>query len=220
MIQGAIFDFDGTLFDSMFIWDTIGNDYLHSIGYEPKEDLSEVFKSMSLVQAACWYQKEYGVTLSVKEIMDGVNHMIEHYYRNVIQPKEGVPAFLQKLSDKGIRMIIATATDRTLIEAALKKYGLAHYFADILTCTAVGSGKDEPEIYRQAAKKLGTAKKDTLVFEDALYAVQTAAKDGFPVAAVWDASEKETDKVKKLAAYYLPDYLDFDTFWKQTSLQK
>ncbi len=71
MLKGAIFDFDGTLFDSMFIWDTIGEAYLRSIGYEPKENLNEVFKTFSLYQAACYYQSEYGVTWSMDEIMTG-----------------------------------------------------------------------------------------------------------------------------------------------------
>ena len=80
MIKGAIFDLDGTILDSMFIWDTIGEDYLRTIGYEPKEKLNETFKNLSLQQAACYYISEYGVTLTVNEIVDGVNKMIEKYY--------------------------------------------------------------------------------------------------------------------------------------------
>ena len=82
MIAGAVFDVDGTLLDSMSIWDTVGADYLRSIGFEPKENLNEVFKNMSLDQAARYYQTEYGVTLSVEEITEGVNALLEDFYRD------------------------------------------------------------------------------------------------------------------------------------------
>ena len=80
-ISGAIFDVDGTLLDSMSIWDTIGADYLRSIGYIPRENLNEIFKNMSLLQAAEYYRNEYGVTLRVEEIMSGVNAMLEQFYQ-------------------------------------------------------------------------------------------------------------------------------------------
>ena len=102
MIKGAIFDLDGTLFDSMFIWDTIGEIYLRSIGYEPKENLNETFKTMSLYNAACYYKSEYGVTLSVDEIMDGVNRMVEKYYINEVQLKPGVYDFVKHLHNIGV----------------------------------------------------------------------------------------------------------------------
>ena len=110
-MRGAIFDVDGTLLDSMSIWDTIGESYLRSIGYEPRENLNEVFKNMSLHQAACYYQSEYGATLSIGEIMDGVNAMLERFYRYEAPLKPGVKELLSILRQKGVRMCIATATD-------------------------------------------------------------------------------------------------------------
>ena len=116
MIKSAIFDVDGTLLDSMFIWDTLGETYLRSIGYTPKENLNETFKNMSLYQAACYYISEYGVTLSVEEIMDGVNLMIRDFYLNDVKLKPYAADFLQRLNSKGIRMCIATATDKIIVE--------------------------------------------------------------------------------------------------------
>ena len=122
MIKSAIFDVDGTLLDSMFIWDTLGETYLRSIGYTPKENLNETFKNMSLYQAACYYISEYGVTLSVEEIMDGVNLMIRDFYLNDVKLKPYAADFLQRLNSKGLRMCIATATDKIMVEAVLEKY--------------------------------------------------------------------------------------------------
>ena len=202
-IRGAIFDVDGTLLDSMFIWDTIGETYLRSIGYQPKENLNETFKNMSLHQAARYYQTEYGVTQSIDEIMDGVNAMLERYYRFEVPLKPGVAELLERLRQDGVRLCIATATDRHLVEAGLDRCGVLSCFGEIFTCNEVGHGKDEPDIFEAALRFLGTEKSETVVFEDSLYAIRTAKETGFPVAAVYDSHEKEQDKVRLLADIYL-----------------
>ena len=214
MIKGAIFDLDGTLFDSMFIWDTIGEIYLRSIGYEPKENLNETFKTMSLYNAACYYQSEYGVTLSVDEIMDGVNKMVEKYYMHEVLLKKGVAEFLEKLHTMGVKMCIATATDKYLVEAALERCNVDKYFSEIFTCTSVGASKDEPVIYREALNHLGTEKKDTYIFEDAIYAVKTAKKDGFITVGIYDSHEECSEEVKKLCDCFIDDYTNVEYFWK------
>lgn len=205
-IQGAVFDVDGTLLDSMSVWDTAGEKYLRSIGYEPRENLNEVFKNMSLLQAARYYRTEYGVTLGEDEIVDGVNAMLEQYYRFETPLKAGVRELLALLRKKGVRMCIATATDRYLVEAALDRCGVLSCFGQIFTCGEVGHGKDEPHIFEEALRFLGTERERTVVFDDALYAVRTAKVAGFLVAAVCDSHEKEQESIRALADLYLEDF--------------
>ena len=204
-IRGAIFDVDGTLLDSMFIWDTIGETYLRSIGYQPKENLNETFKNMSLRQAARYYQTEYGVTLSIDQIMDGVNAMLERYYRFEVPLKPGAAELLERLRQNGVKLCIATATDRHLVEAALDRCGVLSCFGEIFTCNEVGHGKDEPDIFEEALRFLGTRREETLVFDDALYAVRTAKEAGFPVAAVYDSHERSQAEVRARSDLYLED---------------
>ena len=213
-IRGAIFDVDGTLLDSMFIWDTIGETYLRSIGYQPKENLNETFKNMSLRQAARYYQTEYGVTLSIDQIMDGVNAMLERYYRFEVPLKPGVAELLERLRQSGVKLCIATATDRHLVEAALDRCGVLSCFGEIFTCNEVGHGKDEPDIFEEALRFLGTEKAETVVFDDALYAVRTAKEAGFPVAAVYDSHEKAQDQIRMLADVYLEELTQLDKIRK------
>lgn len=217
MIKGAIFDLDGTILDSMFIWDTIGEDYLRSIGYEPKEKLNETFKNLSLRQAACYYKSEYGVTLTVDEIVDGVNKMIEKYYTCEVKLKSGVKELLEKFEDNRVKMCIATATDIHLVKAALKRLDIDGYFSEIFTCSSVGYGKDEPVIYRKALEFLGTDKSKTVVFEDAAYAVKTAKKDGFITVGVFDIYEKNQSEIKNLADFYITDYQKIEDICKFVS---
>ena len=205
-IRGAIFDVDGTLLDSMFIWDTIGETYLRSIGYEPREKLNEVFKNMSLFQAARYYRTEYGVTLSIDEIMNGVNAMLERYYRFEVSLKPGVAELLAQLQASGVKLCIATATDRYLVEAALERCGVLSCFGAIFTCNEVGHGKDEPDIFEEALRFLGTEKAETVVFDDALYAVRTAKEAGFPVVVIYDSHEKNQEGLRALADFYIEDF--------------
>lgn len=213
-IKGAIFDLDGTLIDSMFIWDTIGEEYLISRGICPEKGLNEKFKNMSIVQAAEYYQTAYGIAESVEEITAGVNGMIDHLYAQVVTVKEGVLQLLEKYRSLGVKMCIATATDRYMVEATLKNNGIAEYFSHIFTCTEVGFGKDSPIIYEKALRALGTKKSETLVWEDALYAIQTAKSAGFIVAGIYDSSsEKQQEKIKELSDFYITSFHDRSVFY-------
>lgn len=208
MIKGAIFDLDGTLLDSLDIWETVAQDYLRELGYEPREDINEMFKAFSLYQAACYYRETYGIRLSVEELMAGINRRVEDFYFHTVPAKPGIQEFLEKISGKNVRMCVATATDRYQAEAALKRCGIAGYFSEIFTCTEVGSGKDEPLIYRAALAHLGTAKEETAVFEDALHAIKTAKQDGFPTVGIYDRHHREQDEIQRLADAYVKDFSD------------
>ena len=89
-IKGAIFDFDGTLFDSMFIWDTAGETYLASIGVAPRPDVNEAVCALSLSQTASYFKSEYALEMTTAEIEDGINKMVRHFYYDLVQPKPGV----------------------------------------------------------------------------------------------------------------------------------
>ena len=206
MIKGAIFDFDGTLVDSMFIWDTFGEDYLRTLGKEPKENLTETFKTFTLEQAAEYYREHYGVSLSVGEIVDGVNEMVSEIYRTKVALKKGVLEFLRDLRSKGVKMCVATVTDRPIVEDVLVSLGIRDFFVEILTCAELGCNKETPHIYRAALEVLGTKKDETVVFEDALHALITAKKDGFKVAAVYDRHERHQTQMKENGDYYITDY--------------
>lgn len=217
MIQGVIFDFDGTLFDSMFIWDTAGEVYLRSIGKDPEADLQKVLKPMSLLQSAQYIREKYQIPLSVKDIMDGVNRTVEGFYFHTVEPKPGVIDFLEELHRRNIKMCIATATDRYQVKAALQRCKMQHFFSEIFTCTEVGSGKDRPDIFRKAMEHLQTDRSNTAVVEDAYHAAHAAKQDGFLIVGVYDPHESRQQELLRLADIFLPDYLHLNNFWKFAS---
>ena len=214
MLKGAIFDFDGTLFDSMFIWDTAGEVYLRSIGIEPREDLQKVLKPMSLLQSATYIREKYVIPLTIEEIMDGVNRTVEGFYFHTVQPKEGVITFLEQMKVQEIKMCVATATDRYQVEAALKRCGMESFFSEIFTCTDVGHGKDEPIIFQKAMDCLGTTKANTVVFEDAYHAAKTAKADGFITVAVYDSHETKQAELHSVSDCFIESFTQTEHFWK------
>ena len=200
-LKCVIFDFDGTLFDSMYLWDTVAESYVRSRGKEPKPTVREEVRALSLLQAA-------------EHLKNGI---IEHFYRDEVQPKPDVVPFLKELRAKGVDICIATATDRYLIEAALRRCGIEALFDAIFTCSEVGHGKDEPVIFRRAMEHFGAQRGSTVVFEDAIHAIETAKKDGFTVAAVFDESEKRQDEVRALADCYITSFEQLEQFWAMTA---
>ena len=213
-LKCAIFDFDGTLFDSMYIWDMIGEVYLRSIGKEPKPSIREDIRALSLYQSSCYFKEEYAIDLSVEEIMAGINKTVENFYLHEVQPKVGVVTFLNQMKQQGIATCIATASEYDQIEAALQRCQMEHLFDAIFTCTEVGHGKDEPVIFRKAMEYFDAERNNTLIFEDALHAVKTAKKDGFKVAAVFDKSEKRQAEIQQLCDCYITEFEHAEEFWQ------
>ena len=164
--------------------------------------------TLTLEEAAEYYRELYGVTLSVKEIVDGINAMVEQTYRTKVTLKPGIAEYLAWLKENGVRMCVATVTDRYLVEETLDRLGVRHYFSEIFTCAEVGFGKDKPVIYQKALEHLETEKRDTYVFEDMLFALNTAKTDGFPTVGVYDRHEVHQDELKELSDYYVLDFTD------------
>jgi len=205
--RGAIFDVDGTLLDSMHLWTDFGANYLRSRGVEPKPGLKDILRPMTMQQSAEHFQTEYGMTDTVEELAAGVNAMLERQYGYEVQPKPGIVELLQLLRQQGVRMAIATATDRPLVEAALRRCGMWEYFDAVFTCTEVGAGKTKPDIYLRSAEALGTAVSETAVFEDAVHAIHTAKTAGFPVVAIYDDSMAPwQEEIRRDADIYVTDW--------------
>ena len=174
---------------------------------EANNGMNEVIVVSPLLEE--YIRECYQIPLTVEEIMDGVNRTVEDFYFHTVQPKKGVVAFLEQMKKQGVKMCIATATDRYQVEAALKRCGMESFFSEIFTCTELGHGKDEPHIFRQGLELLGTDRENTLVFEDSCYAVLTAVKDGFRVIGIHDSQEKRQEEIKAGAEKYIKDFSEF-----------
>ena len=194
---------DGTLFDSMWMWRQVEAEYLKRFEEKPHRDLTDVIRFLNVQDVTEFIRVEYGTAKTVEEVTNEINSMMEDFYFREVLLKPGVFPVLDMFRSRGINMCVATATDRYLVEAALKKTGIIEYFERIFTCGEEKTNKKSPDIFNRAATFLGTDTKETLVFEDALHPIKSAKSAGFPVVGVYDrAAEIHQDEIKGLCDIY------------------
>ena len=205
-INYAIFDVDGTLTDSMHIWDTCGGAYLMMRGIVPHA--YDTFRTRSYEDGLDYMIEEYNLPLTPEELLAELMKILEFYYFNIAEKKPGVEEFLQRMEKSGVKMCIITATNQYLIDSALERNGILKYFSKVFSTTDIGKHKDKPEIFDIAKEYLGAKNSsDVFVFEDALYSMKTAKAAGYKVIAVEDYSaEPDRDEIKALADYYIKSY--------------
>lgn len=203
-IKYAIFDADGTLMDSMHIWDTVDGAFLMMCGIEPKEQ--RLFRKYGFFNTINHMIENYNIDMTFDQIKVEIMKILEYYYKNFATVKPGVKEFLQTLRDNGVHCVVATATDKFLMEPALERNGLLEYFDAVFTTRDIGLSKHQPDIFNMARDFLG-ADESLFIFEDAAYAIDTANNAGYRVVAIEDYSaEDDREHIKEIADYYVTDY--------------
>lgn len=187
----AIFDMDGTLVDSMVYWKHLATEFLESKGVlEISPTVLERIKPMTMTESAALFIKECELSGTDESVAEEMNAMMDEHYRRDIPLKPGVTVYLEALQRKGVAMCVASATAEELMDACLSRLGVAHYFSFLLSCETVGIGKNRPDVYWESAKRLGAESAEIAVYEDALYAAETAKNAGFYTVAVRDDSNQ------------------------------
>lgn len=187
----AIFDMDGTLVDSMVYWKRLATEFLESKGVQHiAQDILERIKPMTMTESAALFIEEYGLSGTPESVAAEMNAMMDEHYRRDIPLKPGVQVYLDALHRRGVTMCVASATAEELMDACLTRLGVAQYFSFLLSCETVGAGKSRPDVYWEAAKRLGAQPEEIAVYEDALYAAETAKHAGFYTVAVRDDSNQ------------------------------
>lgn len=215
MIRGAIFDLDGVLLDSMGIWNDLGARYLRSLLVEPELGLNQILFSMSMEQGAAYLKEHYRLSQTEEEIGAGIAKLLENYYFYQVPAKPGAEELLHFLAERNIPLAATTSSPREHVTRALARLGLLPYLSSVFTTAEVGESKHSPAIYHCAVQSLGSAPAETLVFEDSLYALKTAAAAGFPTVGVFDANgEADQAGLRAAATVYLAGLTDFPGHWR------
>lgn len=209
MLKGIIFDVDGTLLDSMHIWNELGVRYLTSIGVEPEEGLARILFPMSVEESSIYLKNHYGLSDPVEKIVKDTIALIDDFYHYEVTPKRGLLQYLEWIKSRGVPMVIATSGDREVLNKALARLGIADYFSGILTCSELRTSKREATIYLKAAELMGTLPEETVVFEDVLHGIRAAKSEGFITIGMEDPfSEQDRSEIIQVADYYIRDYMD------------
>ncbi len=206
-IEAVIFDLDGSLVDSMWMWYDIDVEYLGRFGLECPEGLQSDIEGIGFHELAIYFKERFGLPDSVEQIKQDWNDMAWDKYLHEVPLKEGAYEFLCYCKENGIRLGIATSNSRDLVESVAKVHGFDNFFDCIMTCCEVPRSKPAPDIYLAVAKRLGADPAKCLVFEDIVPGIMAGKSAGMRVCAVEDAySAYQREEKKKLADYYIEDF--------------
>ncbi|MBO5896347.1 MAG: HAD family phosphatase [Clostridia bacterium] len=209
-ITGAIFDFDGTLFDSMHVWKGVKYAFFDEIGLKLTDEDKKIFDGLFLREAILTAKERFNMTETPEELFVLFFDFIKKRYLEDTCPKNDIIEFLEKLKAMGVKIGIATATGETALIAVMEKFNMLHYFSPIYSTYTVGASKKEPKVYDVVLGELGTDKETTWVFEDALYAATTAKANGYNVVGIYDKSEPEQAALKSLVDVYINNYSELE----------
>ena len=179
----SIFDVDGTILDSMKVWNTLASQYVQNLGMVSKKNLDEIVSDMSLEQSATYLKKHYGINKSEERIISEVLNLISDFYKYEVKLMPGFKDFISHYDSVNV---IGTSCDEKLVKIALNRLGVLNYFEDIITCSKVNKSKNDPDFYLACAQVLNQRPEDIVVFEDADYCIDVARKIGFKVIKIKD----------------------------------
>ena len=199
-INAVIFDLDGTLIDSMWMWKQIDIDYLASKGKPFPPNLQDTISGMSFSETAVYFKETFGIEDDLDTIKKCWNDMAWEMYSTRVTLKEGALEFLKYLKERGIKTGIATSNSNELAFMVMKRLGIDAYIDEIHTACEVEKGKPSPDIYLFVAETLGVDPSECLVFEDVLRGVIAGLRAGMRVCAFYDPASAYEDEEKREAA--------------------
>ena len=198
-MKGAIFDLDGTLIDSMHVWDKVDNDLLHFYGHKPDEEYRNAITKLSFLEGAKYIIQRYHIPKTPEEILKQIDEMAYIEYKYHISLKEGVKEYLIHLQTQGIPMIIGTSCTQKLCEAVLQNNGIFSLFHRFVYSNEITGGKRNPDFFRVCADRLGFLCCECTVFEDSVFAAESARSAGCKTIGVYDSySCTMFDELKKI----------------------
>lgn len=205
--RGAIFDLDGTILDSMWVWKQVDVNFLGKRGIQIPGDYVKDISAMNFKTAAEYTIRRFGLPETVQQVMQEWFDMAVREYAEDVQLKSGVREYLAYLKANEIKLAVATSSHEELFLPCLEKNKIYEFFDAFVTTMEVERGKDFPDVYEEAARRLGLKPSECLVFEDILKGVRAAQKGGFYVVAVEEEhSADEKSEIAQAADKYISDF--------------
>ena len=205
-IEGAVYDLDGTLIDSLFfwdrLWDKLGVKYRGDATFRPGLDMEKAVRTVTFRDASVMLYERFGFG-SAEEIYDLMHDFCIEIYRDEATFKPGAKELLEHLKAQGVKMCIASASMPDLLRAIFDRFGLDDYFPKIISCADIGKGKSHPDVFLAAEAYMGTSHDATWVFEDSFVALETAARAGFHTVGVYDRHNFDSDRVPAVCTAYI-----------------
>ena len=207
MFNGAIFDMDGTILDSMGVWQDITVNFLKSRGFTPTEEELLAYRDMTMDESMPAIKKKYGLSEEPAELKSIFSKLGYDAYMHTVPAKPYIKEYMQKLKNSGVKIAIATSGYKELCEGAMRRLGMLDFIDAIALSCEVGVNKSNPDVYLLAAQRLDIAPEKCMVFEDILLGIKGAQKGNFQTTAIYDFSnEADIELLKKTADRYIKNW--------------
>lgn len=217
-MEGAIFDLDGTLIDSLYVWDILAYNYLRSLGYSPARDLVRDFQHMNLEESSDYMIEKFKIPMSRSDFIRGMEELLAYYYSQVFKEKRGAVAYVKKLYNQGVKLCIATSSQKNLALMVLERLGILHCFDFIQTESDCLLSKREEDFFKLALERLGTDLKRTWIYEDSYYSMICGKALGCKIVGIRDEYQLEDwDKIEDLVDIFVDDYIELEEILNEES---
>ncbi len=206
-IKGAIIDLDGTILDSMWVWAEVDRRFLSVRGHDVPDDYMHAINHMTMTEVAEYTINRFSLKDTKEELIAEWVMLAKDAYGSEVELKPNVLLYLQKLTDSGIKLAIATALSDELTALVLTSNCITNYFDNITNVSEVLCGKSQPDVYIKAAEKMNLLPSECAVFEDILVGILSAKKAGFLTVAVHDkTSDISKAEIKKNADIFIENF--------------
>ena len=202
-----LFDFDGTLVDSMPAYVAVMLRILEENNIRYGNDIIKIITPLGYVGTAKYYVEQLGLGMTQDDLIETMNQYAYNEYAHSIQAKTNVIETLKKLKEQGADLYVLTASPHSVLDVCLKRLGMFDLFTAIWSCEDFGTTKADPEIYKMAAERIGKPIEDILFLDDNYNADKTAVSINMKVCGVYDMSSEEyTEEIKRISDHYIYDF--------------
>ncbi len=204
-----LFDFDGTLVDSMPTWASQMTNILDRYRVNYPDNLIEIITPLGTMGCLEYFRNDLGMVFENEAVLSEMMDFALPAYRDRIPAKEGVIDYLKLMKEKGHRLCVLTASPHITLDPCLKRLGIFDIFENVWSCEDFNTTKADPEIYRMVAKKLGVEIGDIAFFDDNINAIKTAESAGTYTVGIFDETGKGFIKeMKETAGIYFETLME------------
>ena len=210
--QTYLFDFDGTLVDSMPHFASLMLRVLDENGVDYESDIIKTITPLGYVGTARYFAEHFAMKQTEEELLAAMQQYAYDGYAHTIPAKHHVIETLKELKKRGAELYVLTASPHSVLDVCLQRLGMMELFSEVWSCDDFNTTKADPKIYQMAAERIGKPMEEILFLDDNYNADRTAASTDMKVCGVYDPSSEEyTEDIKRVSDHYIYDFSELLT---------
>ena len=204
---GVIFDCDGTLIDSMYVWREAEDELARRAGVTLSKADTDMITTFTTPECGAFFHDRFGLGESAADVVSMIDEFMLEFYRTRATARPGALAFVRELAARGVRMSVASSSPQSYLQAGLARCGFAQYMDAVVSVNDVGKSKREPAVYDRAREIMGTPLATTWGVEDSVYAIRTLGTAGYRTLGIYDCDLSGTvENLQQESEHFIPSF--------------